>query len=117
LEDLRKTNPKIPNLYNVLLSYQITKVSTDYDMKYSTNWNFNGNIGNDFDIHLFDLNDTGKINIAYDYNSSKYSDEDIVSGRIDYADCSQDSEAFFEQGLSESIKSMLYDKKKNKIIP
>ena len=48
----------------------------------------------------------------YQSLNQKDSDENIVSGRIDYADCPQDSEAFFEQGLSESIKSMLYDKKK-----
>ena len=32
----------------------------------------------------------------YQSLNQKDSDENIVSGRIDYADCPQDSEAFFE---------------------
>jgi len=77
LEDLRKENPKVPNLYQILLSYQITKIKTDDDMKYSSKWNFNGNVSDDIDIHFFDLNDSGAINIAYDYKISKYTEEDI----------------------------------------
>ncbi len=78
LEDLRKEDPKIPNLYQILLSYQITQIRTDDDMKYSSEWNFNGNVADDIDIHFFDLNDCGSINIAYDYKTSKYTDEDIT---------------------------------------
>ncbi len=78
LEDLRKEDPKIPNLYQILLSYQITQIKTDDDMKYSSEWNFNGNVADDIDIHFFDLNDCGSINIAYDYKTSKYTDEDIT---------------------------------------
>lgn len=77
LEDLRKEDPKTPNLYQILLSYQITKIRTDDDMQYSSEWNFNGNVADDIDIHFFDLNDSGDINIAYDYKTSKYTDEDI----------------------------------------
>ena len=44
--------------YNILLSYQITKIKTDDDMKYVSDWNFNGSIADDMDIHFFDLNDT-----------------------------------------------------------
>lgn len=77
LEDLRKENPKVPNLYQILLSYQITKIKTDDNMEYSSDWNFNGNVADDIDIHFFDLNDSGSIDIAYDYRISKYTDEDI----------------------------------------
>lgn len=77
LEDLRKEDPKIPNLYQVLLSYQITKIGTDEYIKHSSEWNFNENIADDIDIHFFDLNDSGNINIAYDYRTSKYTDKDI----------------------------------------
>lgn len=77
LEDLRKENPKAPNLYQILLSYQITKIKTDDNMEYSSDWNFNGNVADDIDIHFFDLNDSGNIDIAYDYRVSKYTDEDI----------------------------------------
>lgn len=77
LEDLRRDNPNLPNLYNVLISYQITNANTQRDVNYSTRWSFNGNIGDDIDIHLFDLNGTGSINVAYDYKTSKYEDSDI----------------------------------------
>lgn len=77
LEDLRKKDASIPNLYNILISYQVTKAATEKGLNYSTRWNFNGNSNDDIDIHLFDLNDTGSINVAYDYRVSKYTDDDI----------------------------------------
>ena len=58
LEDLRKEDSSAPNLYNILLSYQITKIKTDDALKYVSDWNFNGSIADDMDIHFFDLNDT-----------------------------------------------------------
>lgn len=77
LEDLRKDNPNLPNLYNVLISYQVTKANAEKGLSYNTRWSFNGTTSDDIDIHLFDLNDTGSINIAYDYKVSKYEDSDI----------------------------------------
>lgn len=86
LEDLRKEDSKVPTLYQVLLSYQITKIRTDDDIKYSSEWFFNGSISDDVDIHFFDLNDSGSINIAYDYKLSKYTENDInrIHDRIIY---------------------------------
>ena len=78
LEHLRKSNPTIPNLYNILLSYQITNTkSYTSNLSYSTSWNFNGNCADDIDIHLFDINDTGALTIAYDYQTSRYTLSDI----------------------------------------
>lgn len=77
LEDIRKQDPKTPNLYNILLSYQVTKIEANENIKYSSEWNFNGNVSDDIDIHFFDLNNSGLINIAYDYKISKYTDDDI----------------------------------------
>ena len=79
LEDLRKEDPKAPGLYKILLSYQITKIKTDDDMEYKSNWNFNGSIADDIDIHFFDLNDTGNLNIAYDYRLANFCKKDIVN--------------------------------------
>lgn len=80
LEDLRKQNSSTPNLYNLILSYQNMRnnsqnTQTDYEAK----WLFNGNIAEDMEIHFFDINDTGVINIAYDYKLSKYTADDIYS--------------------------------------
>ena len=78
LEDLRKQNPGIPNLYNVLLSYQNMRTDTkNTDINYETQWLFNGNISEDMEIHFFDINDSGIINVAYDYKTSKYTTDDI----------------------------------------
>ncbi len=79
LEDLRLREPSLPNLYNILISYQITKASIQKGLNYTTRWNFNGSCSDDIDIHLFDLNDSGSIDIAYDYKISKYEDIDIVN--------------------------------------
>lgn len=86
LEDLRKEDPSTPNLYQVLLSYQITKTTTNDNMNYFCDWRFSGSIADDMDIHFFDLNDSGNINIAYDYKLSKFTEEDIeqIHNRILY---------------------------------
>ena len=78
LEHLRTKQPDLPNLYNVLLSYQITKTNTSgYD--YETRWSFNGNCPDDMQIHILDLNDLGSMNIYYDYKSAKYDEQDILN--------------------------------------
>lgn len=85
LEDLRVKNNSTPNLYNVLISYQNSKTSSEtVKVPYTSRWVENNNISDDIDIHLFDVNDTGNINIAYDYLTSKYTIDDIcfVHARI-----------------------------------
>lgn len=77
LEDLRKQNSSLPSLYRVILSYQVTKANTENGLSYETRWAFNGCTGDDVDIHLFDINDTGSLNVAYDYRVDKYTKEDI----------------------------------------
>lgn len=77
LEDLRYRDSSLPNLYNILISYQVTKANTENGLSYETRWAFNGNTADDIDIHLYDINDTGNIDIAYDYKIVKYSEEDI----------------------------------------
>ena len=79
LENLRKIDSTIPNLYNIMLSYQITKATEDDGIDYETYWSFNKNTADDIDIHLYDLNSSGDINISYDYKISKYSSNDITS--------------------------------------
>lgn len=78
LEDLRRTHGSIPNLYNIMFSYQNmrnNKQSTKTN--YEATWLFNGNTSEDIEIHFFDVNDTGIINVAYDYKTSKYNTSDI----------------------------------------
>lgn len=77
IEDLRKVNPSLPTLYNIVLSYQVTNTIEENGISYKTNWSFNGNSGDDLDIHLFDINNTGSIDVAYDYRIDKYSEDEI----------------------------------------
>ena len=78
LEELRKENKSIPKLYNILLSYQITNAKqNEGTIEYETEWTFNGYCADNIDIQIYDLNDTGNLNIAYDYKTSIYKVEDI----------------------------------------
>ncbi len=77
LDFVRKQDSSIPNLYNIILSYQITKANLEGNLKYETRWAFNGNSADNLDVQIYDLNETGSLNIAYDYKKSKYSTEEI----------------------------------------
>ena len=77
LEDLRKSDSSIPNLYNIVLSYQITRSNNECDISYDTRWSFNGCTADDIDIHLYDMDEQGFLNVAYDYKTSKYNYLDI----------------------------------------
>lgn len=78
LEDLREKNGNIPNLYNIIISYQITKAFNSDLGDYKTNWTFNNYCANDFNIHIYDINDTGNLIIDYDYLIDKYSEDDVI---------------------------------------
>ena len=76
LQDIRDIQESsIPGLYNVMISYQNTKMNSNNNLiEHESSWVFNQNIANDLDIHLFEWNDNSGLNIAYDYNMSKYDD-------------------------------------------
>ena len=86
LKDLRNKQPNLPNLYNILISYQITKAVTECELNYTTNWAFNGNCADDLQIHILDINSTGELNIFYDYKSALYTSKEIddIHNRILY---------------------------------
>lgn len=79
LEDLRHKDNTIPNLYNILISYQnIRSTAKNSETPFDIQWISNNYTSDSIDIHIYDMNDTGNINIAYDYQIIKYSKEDIV---------------------------------------
>ena len=79
LEDIRKKDSSIPNLYNVVLSYQITKTfDEESGVNYSAHWLTNGCCADDLQIHLLDLNNEGNLHVAYDYKTDKYTEQDIA---------------------------------------
>lgn len=78
LEDIKKKDKTISKLYDIMLSYQITK-ATDLtlDIPYTTNWYSNNCIVNPLEIHFYDINDTNNLHIAYDYQIAKIAKEEI----------------------------------------
>lgn len=80
LEDIRRKNPSQPNLYDILISYQNTRTNrNNAEVPYSVKWTFNHNVADSMQIHLFDMNDEGLLNISYDYRLDKYDEKDICS--------------------------------------
>ena len=77
LEDIRRKEPTTSSLYNILISYQITKAYNKDLGNYETAWIFNNNAENDINIHITDINDTGNLEISYDYQIAKYTEQDI----------------------------------------
>ena len=76
LEDLRKKDSNIPNLYNIILSYQITSTVND-KIDCASHWIFNGNCADDMQIHIVDYNGSETLSIFYDYKTSKYVKSEI----------------------------------------
>lgn len=78
LQNLRKSDNNLPNLYDVMLSYQVTKANDkNSDIPYEVEWLGTSTISNSMYIHLHDNNDDESLNIAYDYQIQKYDDKDI----------------------------------------
>lgn len=77
LENIRKKDSSIPGLYNIVLSYQITKANNVSKYTYETRWAFNGHCSEDIEIQIYDLDETGSLNLAFDYKSDKYIEKDI----------------------------------------
>ncbi len=87
LDDLRKSNKDIPNLYDITLSYQVTKATdSSSSIKYDSTWYMTPYISNSLNIHFHDNNNTGSLLIEYDYKTCKYNEEDIsnIHNRILY---------------------------------
>lgn len=78
LQNLRRIDPQVPNLYDFLISYQNMRMDTKINsIPYEATWISNGNISDSLNIHLYDMNDIGSLNIAYDYQINKYALQDI----------------------------------------
>ena len=78
IEDLRKKDSNLPKLYNVLYSYQVTKMNETTDcLEHTSSWIFNKTISDDLDIHMFEWDKDNSIKIAYDYKTSKYDEQDM----------------------------------------
>lgn len=78
LENLRKTNPDLPNLYNIAFSYQNTRSNKQSSaINFESYWVPNNCIGNTLEFHIHDLNDSGILHISYDYKTGSYTETNI----------------------------------------
>ena len=78
LNDIRKKDKSIPTLYDVILSYQITKATdSNLDIPYSAKWYGTDFIANSLNVHFHDIDNTGSLIVEYDYKSSKISSSEI----------------------------------------
>ena len=78
LNDVRQKDKSIPNLYDVLLSYQVTKATdSNLDVPYSAKWYGTDFISNSLNVHFHDIDNTGSLIVEYDYKSSKISSSEI----------------------------------------
>ena len=66
------------NLYDVALSYQNARDnSKNAGISYSTEWLFNGHILDSLEIHFYDMDNSGDLDIYYDYNVECFQKEEI----------------------------------------
>ena len=80
LDEIRKSNPSQPNLYDILISYQNAKIDhSTNNIPYDVSWTFNDNVSDNMQIHLADMNDEGILNISYDYRINKYTESEIIA--------------------------------------
>lgn len=67
LDYIHKNTNVDGKIYNIMLSYQNARSDISGSEVFSTNWIFSGNIQDDLEIHIMDMDDNGLLNINYDY--------------------------------------------------
>ena len=78
LEHVRQEDSSIPNLYNVLISYQINHANKNIsDIPFEIEWTHPKYTSDPLDIHLADVNDSGSLTVHYDYQIDKFNEIDI----------------------------------------
>lgn len=78
LKYVRQKYNNTRGLYDIIVSYQNAKTkSNQFDIPYFAKWNFNGNLSETLNIHISDLDNSSMLNIYYDYQVSKLTEQDI----------------------------------------
>lgn len=72
LEYIRKNTEITSNLYSMVLSYQNARADMVDETKYSTSWAFSKELQDDLQIHIMDMDDSGILNINYDYKTELF---------------------------------------------
>lgn len=78
LQNIKKKYNLSENLYDLVLSYQNARDDNkSSDIKYHSKWLEPGRILDSLEIHFYDMDNTGSIDIFYDYQLNKFSESDI----------------------------------------
>lgn len=79
LEIVREKYNISNNLYTTVLSYHNARDNKqNSDIIYNSDWKFNGNISEELELHISDLDDNNTFNMIYDYNISKFNENEII---------------------------------------
>ena len=114
LEDLRKKDSSTPNLYNIVLSYQLTKANNETEYKYSTRWAFNKNVTDDMTIQFLDLDEKGILTVCYDFRKLKYSNEYVKN--MHYRILEMINKILEEENICIKDIEIITKKEKNKLL-
>lgn len=84
LEDFRKKSGLRDNIYKTMISYQNARAEYSEENKYSSRWNFSGEVEDDFAIHIMDMDGSGTLETHFDYRISVFEDIEIkyIASRI-----------------------------------
>lgn len=78
LQNVKKKYHLSENLYDLVLSYQNARdEQQDSGIKHYSKWLQNGHILDSLEIHFYDMNNTGSLDIYYDYQINKWGDTEI----------------------------------------
>lgn len=84
LKEYREKNNVSSNLYSVMVSYQNARAEYSDGEKYTTDWRFSTQAQDELAIHIMDMDETGVLQVHFDYLTSLYSDVEVeyISKRI-----------------------------------
>lgn len=78
LQDIKKKYNLSENLYDLVLSYQNARDDNKSStIKYYSKWIETGRILDSLEIHFYDMDNTGSLDIYYDYQINKFNETDI----------------------------------------
>lgn len=79
LQDFKDRNDLKTNLYSVMVSYQNARFDRDEEekAKYTTDWVVSGRIQNELEIHITDMDETGTLQVHFDYLEELFEENEI----------------------------------------
>ena len=77
LQDFRENNNVSTNLYEVMVSYQNARAEYSDNEKYTTDWMFSTKVQDQFAIHIMDMDETGVLELHFDYLVDLFEDIEI----------------------------------------